>query len=126
MVDSKADQIFRKTDQTTTSGSTTPTDQTNLPWDTTVGATVADGSYSVIVDLTPAPDAGTEWTLLRWDFFNGNPANDLIVPQPNAGGKTFTVDAVTYATNVIPEPGTLGLVTAFGGAVLFIRRRYRS
>jgi hypothetical protein len=26
--------------------------------------------------------------------------------------------------NVIPEPATLGLVTAFGGAILFIRRRF--
>lgn len=35
--------------------------------------------------------------------------------------------AVTYdniALTAIPEPATLGLVTAFGGAVLFIRRRF--
>jgi hypothetical protein len=30
----------------------------------------------------------------------------------------------TELANVIPEPATLGLVAAFGGAVLFIRRRF--
>ncbi len=35
------------------------------------------------------------------------------------GADTFSVDNLT----VIPEPATLGMVAAFGGAVLFIRRR---
>ena len=37
-------------------------------------------------------------------------------------GKTFLVENVNV--NVIPEPATLGLVAAMGGAVLFIRRRF--
>lgn len=116
---SKSDQIFRKTELTGGSGSSTPTDLTNLPWSTTAGAAIADGSYSVIFDLNPAPDAGTTWDYLRYDFFNESDAS-----IPNAGGKTFTLDGVTYATNVVPEPATLGMVAIFGGGIMFIRRRF--
>jgi hypothetical protein len=43
----------------------------------------------------------------------------------NAGGN-FSINALDFdvTTTVIPEPATLGLVAAFGGAVLFIRRRF--
>ncbi len=38
------------------------------------------------------------------------------------GGGAF--DLASYSITAIPEPATLGLVAAFGGAVLFIRRRF--
>jgi hypothetical protein len=36
----------------------------------------------------------------------------------------WQVDNIGITGTVIPEPATLGLITAFGGAVLFIRRRF--
>lgn len=77
-----------------------------------------------------------------------------IFPETDAGDSilgTFTADAATMTINVygsgnggaswatavgqsqinaiqlraIPEPATLGLVAAFGGAILFIRRRFK-
>ena len=39
-------------------------------------------------------------------------------------GVAANVDYTLIGIGVIPEPGTLGLVAAFGGAVLFIRRRF--
>jgi hypothetical protein len=33
-------------------------------------------------------------------------------------------DNVSFEYEVIPEPATLGLVTAMGGGLLFIRRRF--
>lgn len=41
-----------------------------------------------------------------------------------ASGHHQYVDNIAISGNVIPEPATLGLVAAFGGAVLFIRRRF--
>jgi hypothetical protein len=53
-------------------------------------------------------------------------ANDRIVA--NVGGESISAnyDSGTGMTTfaVIPEPATFGLVVAFGGAVLFIRRRF--
>ena len=41
---------------------------------------------------------------------------------------TFTswldLDTVTIETTAIPEPATLSMISAFGGGILFIRRRF--
>lgn len=44
----------------------------------------------------------------------------------NASGERSRLDNIyhTGETSVIPEPATMGLVAVFGGAVLFIRRRF--
>jgi hypothetical protein len=44
----------------------------------------------------------------------------------NESGERGRLDSIYHsgATTAIPEPGTFGLVTVFGGAVLFIRRRF--
>ncbi|VGO12661.1 hypothetical protein PDESU_01214 [Pontiella desulfatans] len=50
------------------------------------------------------------------------PTNDRYnFADDGTGNVTRTLD---ITTSVIPEPGTLGLVAAFGGGVLFIRRRF--
>lgn len=122
VVGTREDQIFRQTDLTGGTGSSTPTDQNLLPWDNTPGAAINDGSYSVIFDLTDLPDAGTTWNSLRYDFFNEADANNP--PHPNAGGKTFTLNAVTYSTAIapIPEPSA-ALLGALGMLGLLRRRR---
>lgn len=40
------------------------------------------------------------------------------------GNPTWNVDNVAISGTVIPEPATLSLIAAFGGTVLFIRRRF--
>ncbi|VGO12542.1 hypothetical protein PDESU_01095 [Pontiella desulfatans] len=40
------------------------------------------------------------------------------------GGHNLYLDNIAISGTVIPEPATLGLVAAFGGAVLFIRHRF--
>ena len=39
------------------------------------------------------------------------------------GGDRVGLSEVRFASEVIPEPATLGLMAVFGGSVLFIRRR---
>ena len=41
-----------------------------------------------------------------------------------SGGTLFYVDNVSYEITAIPEPATIGLVAAFGGAVVFVRRLF--
>lgn len=117
----RTDQLFRNTDTSSGSGSTTLTNPELLPWTTTAGDPIADGSYSVIFELT-APDAGATWANLRYDFFNEQDANNP--PHPNAGGKTYTLNAVTFgsAVAVIPEPSSLALL-AIAGVGMVARRR---
>ena len=40
-----------------------------------------------------------------------------------SGGGIF-LDNITVDVSTLPEPATLGLVGAFGGVILFIRRRF--
>lgn len=40
----------------------------------------------------------------------------------DSAGRTIGFDAMTLNGSVIPEPATLGLVAAFGGGILFVRR----
>ncbi|MDF7823575.1 PEP-CTERM sorting domain-containing protein [Pontiellaceae bacterium B12227] len=40
----------------------------------------------------------------------------------NGGGLEFTNNGTTFTVTAIPEPATLGLVMAFGGGILFVRR----
>ena len=61
------------------------------------------GSY---VTFAGVSSSGGTLTISTWDF-NGNTVSTL---------SALTLEA-------IPEPATLGMVAAFGGAILFIRRR---
>lgn len=52
---------------------------------------------------------------VEFRFYLGNQITD---------GAEHRLDNIVLNGTVIPEPATLGLVAAFGGAVLFIRRRF--
>ncbi len=54
--------------------------------------------------------------------FQANPSSGGSAGVATAPFGSTTVSA--YSLQVIPEPATLGLVAAFGGTVLFIRRRF--
>lgn len=87
-----------------------------------IGSTA--GAHSFIIDLQQGTDlstaAGIQYsgnlTTFRWDFFNGAPGNE---------GKTFTLDKVTFASNVtaVPEPSSMMLVGLAVTGVIACRRR---
>jgi hypothetical protein len=52
-----------------------------------------------------------------------NDVNGIFV-DTNAGGLEFTDNGSSFTVTSIPEPATLGLIAAFGGGLLFIRRRF--
>jgi hypothetical protein len=51
-------------------------------------------------------------------------ANDRIIASLGGESISASYDGSSTTFTVIPEPATLGLVAAVGGAVLFIRRRF--
>ena len=88
-----------------------------VPFNSTGSIPATDGTHSIIIDLTDGgtPFAGN-WNTFRWDFFND---------AGNGGGKTFTIDKITYATAItpIPEPGSALLLSIAAAATLIRRRR---
>jgi hypothetical protein len=104
-------------------------------WDATVsagGATIAtDGDY--LTSINPKNDGVTTWfdetsvgsgdgtythdfTVAADDEYIG-----LIFGSSDRNAETVAFDITNVS--IIPEPATMGLVAAFGTAVLFIRRR---
>lgn len=73
---------------------------------------------AVLTGATPAENALTSsaanWTFMRGWFDNG--FGDHVDGQ---------MDDVTFASHVIPEPATIGLVAFFGAGVIFIRRTFQ-
>ncbi|MDF7808989.1 PEP-CTERM sorting domain-containing protein [Pontiellaceae bacterium B12219] len=43
----------------------------------------------------------------------------------NGGGLQFTDNGGTFTVTAVPEPATLGLIVAFGGGILFVRRSFQ-
>lgn len=70
----------------------------------------------VSVDLTGLADATavTEFRVYLYGAAGGSSASASIT------------DAYQLNANVIPEPATFGLLVAFGGGILFLRRRFNS
>ncbi|MDF7823643.1 hypothetical protein P4B35_06420 [Pontiellaceae bacterium B12227] len=77
-----------------------------------IDSSVADGTYTLIDgDVSASFAAGFENIGLENAFDLGD-------------GKSAYFEEGSLQVTVIPEPATLGLVAAFGGAVMFIRRRF--
>ncbi|VGO13215.1 hypothetical protein PDESU_01769 [Pontiella desulfatans] len=97
--------------------------QTDGRWIPT-SITLSDGTSSATVgDHTTSPlanaVASTDWVFFDIDA-DGTYA---LGGTQRLAGQGIGVAGVTFDS--IPEPATLGLVAAFGGGVLFIRRRFR-
>ena len=84
---------------------------------------LANGTHSFIIDLTADLTYAGDWKYLRWNFYNSSD-NTSSVDESNE--QSLTVDKITFATAVIPEPASFGLLAAVGGGILFIRRHCRS
>ncbi|MDZ8117771.1 PEP-CTERM sorting domain-containing protein [Pontiella agarivorans] len=85
-----------------------------------VGGTISAGSYAIYID--GSLEAGGS---------NFTAADNSAVDYLTLWVRGDTVDVAqgvvqvdNFEVHAIPEPATLGLVAAFGGAVLFIRRRF--
>jgi hypothetical protein len=50
----------------------------------------------------------------------------LMTPDYNKGQQTKITDGSGISFTAIPEPGTLGLVGAFGATIIFLRKRFRN
>ncbi|MDF7799089.1 PEP-CTERM sorting domain-containing protein [Pontiellaceae bacterium B1224] len=82
----------------------------------TVAAADENGEVNVWTEVKISDDAGMIGTgvkSVKFDFLTG----------ANAGG-TATYTEFDIVGVAVPEPATLGLITACGGGILFIRRRF--
>ncbi len=114
-----------------------------------VSGTTTDNGDTIVFDgfTGGAIGVGGNGDLDRTATINGNP---VAVNSPNTGVFQFITDSVDFGSptativydnsggtfgsivarnhdlqfSTVPEPATIGLVAAFGGAVLFIRRRF--
>jgi hypothetical protein len=88
------------------------------------GGDVAGTSLTTVDDIAIAWDEGAQDGGGNDTYTFTSEQSDFKVVS--SAGNGFGVDSIgaTFTLSVIPEPATLGLVAAFGGAVLFIRRRF--
>ena len=83
---------------------------------------VIDGATHATTVMSPQIASGNTHTF-DWDLTAlGTTVNSLQFATAAFGAQDQSVTGVS--TTVIPEPATLGLVAAFGGAVLFIRKKF--
>lgn len=89
---------------------------------------LTDGTTTVSVTDLPNLSSSTNTVGPGWVFFDIDSDGDYSVVfadgTTDGGVDTFahtSLGGMTFDT--IPEPATLGLVAAFGGAIMFIRRR---
>ena len=98
-------------------------------YDGTVGSL---GGYTLegdtVADMVINADGSdaTGWTHYNWTQYGTTtivPVNALsaVVTAGQGSGNDTYVDLISL--DVVPEPGTLGMVAVFGGALAFIRRR---
>jgi hypothetical protein len=80
-----------------------------------IGALVDDGVYYLVRSESITGDLPTLLTDADWDEDQADNSYLSFVETGDNQGLYLTV---------IPEPATLGLVAAFGGTILFIRRRF--
>ncbi len=106
-----------------------PGDVLQYDYNLTLGADAASTFYTVrLQNLTDGTDTGTG-TITGVDAtiyaaLTGSGAYGFFQTINPSTGASGLAGAQVNSITVIPEPATLGLVAAMGGAVLFIRRRF--
>jgi len=83
------------------------------------------GFYSEVFESVDVNDTYVTRTI-TWDSGanasqNGKSLGILVFDSNGVAGGQVAIDNISVS--VIPEPATLGLVAAFGGGIIFIRRR---
>jgi len=96
---------------------------------TTVGgvtyyATVPNPYTTVLTQSTDTNigDGADDGTYVR---FNGLTADSTTITMASVTGAGVGIGGIQVVGTVIPEPATLGLLGAFGGGILFIRRKFK-
>lgn len=84
-------------------------------------AVTAGATYMVQIAGTVGGSGGN---LVLWDKVDAGTYANGTYGVPDGGTTTVGGRDGGLAVNVIPEPATFGLVAVFGGAVLFVRRRF--
>ena len=89
------------------------------------GATKVASEYSITQGGTGSDPADGTWSNVTATFTSGESvvAGDLEIVLQSYGTQV-NYDNVSLDATIIPEPATLGLVAAFGGTILFIRRTF--
>lgn len=101
-------------------GTVTLYDMPTFDAPTTTAGTEGDGSIDFTTDSVGALTiAGANLSYYQGLYSEGNLTYNGVNTEPFAD--VFTVNGSTLT---VPEPATLGMVVACGGAILFIRRRY--
>lgn len=98
---------------------------TGVAWDSayrTVTTTITKSATANTFDVTAQLDSGvpTAFTMTNAGLWDGT--STAYAGFRFRGANSGNVDSFSVST--IPEPATLGLVGVFGGAMLFIRRKF--
>jgi len=87
-------------------------------------ATTGDATATELVD-TATWFGGNAGSVVSTNFvYDGSGDIMLRIMGARSQNQYFRVDVSSVEVIAIPEPATLGMVTAVGGAILFIRRRF--
>ncbi len=91
------------------------------------GAAALDGTLDLVFLDSFSPTNGAVFNLFNWNGGVSGTFASINTPALSGGLEWDTSALYTAGTlGVIPEPAVISLLAAFGGAMLFIRRRFRS
>ncbi len=110
------------------SGASNPGNATFDVYLASVGGTTSLQAFSLPATATSTASMSTSWTTFASSLIFTQPtgAYDLVFrftgPTPSAISKDIDLDRVSLVS-VVPEPGSLGLLTVAGGLISLLRRR---
>jgi hypothetical protein len=88
--------------------------------------TMTDGSTTLMNTVNGDSNEGNGGftTTLAWDEAGAPALANTVTVISTTGGNGGSINVLDAQFVAIPEPATLGLVAAFGGGLLFVRRRF--
>ena len=110
---------IRLGDTVTVTGSSGAGDNFSNPELLNTASALADGTHSFIIDLTADVTYAGDWKYFRWNFYN---SSDNTSSVDTSNEQKLTIDKITYATDVIPEPATLGMLAVAGLGLTIVRK----